>query len=654
MDTGSEHDQEEREDPTLQIQLDRFAGRTAVAVHGEELSAGDTAGWVVPKRRAPQQREAPQQSTTGESAVKVSKPTTNRAQFARRVNATLTKAARMPANIPRSEHKVIVRPRGGLHTGRVEAPVLMAAVMAATGTTREEAMQDTICANVMQNIIVVSTPDEQRAVRYAQLRALNIGGQTHEVSAYHAAPDGTAKGVIRNISTEDTPEEIKANVVNNRNPTAVDAHRIGNSTAVIVLFQGTKVPTTVKYGAVLVRCSLYRQHHEVCRQCGKIGHRTDVCPQPNARVCFACGKANPGANHDNECTPRCKLCGGPHPTSSPGCTNKYKTPYLVKKRQWDRRKVTSPQRERIPRKDDASFPRLSHQQQRGRSRSCSRRRRSASSGARSARIRSASRGRSGRSDSRRRPVASHSRERVAWTDIVSAPATRARSKTPRREREKSTQRPEAMQALREEITTLKAENARLNQQLKEVIRLLNNQQQQRQQAPPQAQAQPARQQPRVRTPPPPPPPQRQQQRPPATTKPERPAQQPRDRPVNPQPLETDMLEDEEEEGNAADPRSRDDTPEPQSRSGIGDAVRLRRYTEKQDKLEKRVNALEHRMNTRFTAIEDRLEAVEVTLQKMQEFLYKKLGRNDDEDNRDPPAQPQTSIWPGPQQQQAQA
>lgn len=209
---------------------------------------------------------------------------------------------------------------------------------------------------------------------------------------------------------------------------------------------------------------------------------------------------------------------------------------------------------------------------------------------------------------------------------------------------------ETMQALREEITTLKAENARLNQQLKEVIRLLNNPQQQRQQAPPQAQAQPAWQQSRVRTPPPPPPP--RQQRPPATPKPERPAQQPRDKPVNPQPLETDMSEDEEEEGNATDPRSRDETPQPQSRSGIGDAVRLPRYTEKQDKLEKRVNALEHRMNTRFAATEDRLEAVGVTLQKMQEFLYKKLGRDDD--NRDQLAQPQTSIWPGPQQQQAQA
>lgn len=343
MDTSS------AQETSPQVQLDRNFGRTAIIVPGEDSSPDDNAGWTIQRRRSPQPPgEASQPSIPGKPANKAPKSPPTRKQFAARVNATLTRAARMPNNIPRSEFKIIIRPRGGMNTGRTKATELMAAITAATGITREAALRDTICPNVAQNIIVMSTPDEKRAIRYAQLRSLTVGDQVHEVFAYHAAPDDTAKGVIRNISTEDSPEEIRANIVNIYNPMAIDAHRIGSSTAVIVLFQGTKVPETVKYGAVLVRCSLYRQHREVCRTCGKIGHRQDVCPQPNARVCFACGKTNPGENHENECKPRCKLCGGPHPTGSAGCVNRFKTPYLVKKRLTADRTPFQEERTRLP------------------------------------------------------------------------------------------------------------------------------------------------------------------------------------------------------------------------------------------------------------------------------------------------------------------
>lgn len=49
-----------------------------------------------------------------------------------------------------------------------------------------------------------------------------------------------------------------------------------------------------------------------------------------------------------------------------------------------------------------------------------------------------------------------------------------RSKTPQKRSEQSTQRDDAMKSLREEITTLKAENARLTQRLDEAIKLLEN------------------------------------------------------------------------------------------------------------------------------------------------------------------------------------
>lgn len=162
-------------------------------------------------------------------------------------------------------------------------------------------MQDTVCPNVAQNIIIVSTPAEERISKYARIEALTIGSREYEVYAYQAVLDGTVKGVIRNISTEDTQEEIIENIVNDYNPTAIDARRIGKSSAIVVLFQGEKVPMTVKYRSVLVRCSLYRQHREVCKCCGGVGHRQDMCPQPEKSVCFACGKQNPSENHAANC-----------------------------------------------------------------------------------------------------------------------------------------------------------------------------------------------------------------------------------------------------------------------------------------------------------------------------------------------------------------
>lgn len=551
----------------------------------------------------------------------------------------------MPGKLPRSEFKIIIRPRGGLHTGRVNATELMAAIMTATETPKEETMQDTICPNVAQNIIVLSTPSETRAVRYAKLRALTLGDQTHEVYAYHAAPDNTTKGVIRNISAQDTPEEIRQNIVNDYNPMAIDAHRIGSSTTVIVLFQGNKVPATVKYGAVLVRCGLYRQHHEVCKTCGKIGHRQDVCPQPNVRVCFACGKSNPDENHESECKPHCKLCGGPHPTGTAGCINKFKTPYMVKRRQRIGRQAAVTPEARPSRKDDCEFPPL-QQQPRGRSRSGKRGQRPAS--------RSASRGGREKSSSRRRGNVSQSRERVTWAEVTNTPAKRQRSKTPQARPAQSTQHDDKMQSLRDEITTLKEENARLNRRLDEALRLLENPQATRSKnSPPQSVKQQQWEQGHVPLPPSLTP--RHQQGAqtssptPTTARTSQPMPPPKkaaklpsqnENATTTSPAETAMEEEHEEDPSLA----RDEDQEPRTQGGISVAVRLRRCTERIDRLEKRMDAFEHRVNARFTAMERRFDA-------LQEFLYRKLGRDEDAPkDRSHLAQPPTTSWQLNQQQ----
>ncbi|KAH8028471.1 hypothetical protein HPB51_017428 [Rhipicephalus microplus] len=94
--------------------------------------------------------------------------------------------------------------------------------------------------------------------------------------------------------------------------------------AVIVLFEGFKVPTYVRYGGALLRCSLYRKQVDICYYCGRLGHRADVCPNPQARICRGCGA--PSSPKDHQCTPTCELCGSNHQMAERTCRARYKTP----------------------------------------------------------------------------------------------------------------------------------------------------------------------------------------------------------------------------------------------------------------------------------------------------------------------------------------
>lgn len=387
-----------------------------VEVQGEETSPNECAGWLYV--RSGQKNDSKEERTA--------KP-----NIARRAAMAATRAARMPGILPKMEDKIIVRPRGGLNMARVPATVVAAAIREAAGISEEEASGDTHCPNVHQNIMVVSTPDRERARRYMGVTSLRIGDKTYEASAYGAAPHDTVKGVVRGIPLEDSADVIRRKVVNSRNPLACGTQRIGSSTTIIVMFEGQRVPNYVRYGEVLLRCTLYRKHFDVCKNCGKVGHRRDVCPNPNVKVCFGCGLSNPGEGHDSECKPRCKLCGGPHPTGEKDCKNKFKVPYVVKRRQWERKEQAAAQQmapENFP-PLPARSRRESLSQKRGRSRSISR-------------GRSASRGR-------------EPKEKVSWAGAV-------KQQQPKKQDDKE------LQALRQVNQQLKAKNMELEAKMKKM------------------------------------------------------------------------------------------------------------------------------------------------------------------------------------------
>ncbi|XP_075544054.1 uncharacterized protein LOC142578560 [Dermacentor variabilis] len=318
-----------------------------IEVDGEEISPDQLTraeGWKTAGEKLKQRSHASQDGA--EAAVDVSNRrgddiygTTDKSLRHRmkRVNkGKLLKGARMP-DLPREDVKIVMRPRGGLQVSDVARVEISRAITGAAQVDGIAAREDIICPNHQQNIIVVSTSKREHADKYAMVKRMDIRGTAHEVSTYESAPHGTVKGVIRGIPLEDTAQEIQDLVLHKHNPTALQAKRIGKTRSVVIAFEGPKVPNYVRYGNLLFESSLHRKQIDVCYQSGRVGHRMDVCPNPPNRICRGCGFANPDKEH--ACVPKCGLCGGKHRTADRACKAKFMTPYVVRRRRWERRRA---------------------------------------------------------------------------------------------------------------------------------------------------------------------------------------------------------------------------------------------------------------------------------------------------------------------------
>ncbi|KAL1426026.1 hypothetical protein MTO96_003495 [Rhipicephalus appendiculatus] len=167
-----------------------------------------------------------------------------------------------------------------------------------------ETGEDIVCANVVQNIFIVSTPTEKDARAYARVEALLVGTTRYEVNSYLAALDNTCKGIVRGVDLDFDHNQLRDMIVQPRNPKALEVKRMTDTTTIIVLFDGLKVPNYVMCGASMLRCTLYRRQTDVCYACGRLGHRADVCPAPENTICRGCGTASPAEDH--ECSPKRK------------------------------------------------------------------------------------------------------------------------------------------------------------------------------------------------------------------------------------------------------------------------------------------------------------------------------------------------------------
>ncbi|KAH7978642.1 hypothetical protein HPB49_006258 [Dermacentor silvarum] len=395
----------------------------------------------------------------------------------------ILRASRMP-RLPRDDFKIIVRPKDGLNIRNTCGLSLDEAIRKEAVVGDDEMI--TICPNPTQNILVISTPDETTATKIAMIKVLTINGKRHETNAYVSAPEQMVKGIIRNIPLKYTQDQLTHALVNSRNPSLTYAKRLGSTTTVILLYEGNRVPTWENFTSIIIRVSL-------------LGHRPDVCPRPEIKLCPTCGSKNPSSEH--ECTPKCRICGEAHPTADRMCKAKYKLPHIVKQRRWRARSraemertledgKTTPQRTLSP-------SRYSMAEGKGQSRSRSRslspiRRRSRSHNRRKSRSRSRSRSGSGNRN-RYRPLPDGVRpthgetqtgtRKVTWSDIVagrngycveSTPATGSTRRAPDRLLAARMEKMEREnKELREELGRARKQNEQSARKIDELQQTLN-------------------------------------------------------------------------------------------------------------------------------------------------------------------------------------
>ncbi|KAL1482822.1 hypothetical protein MTO96_013701 [Rhipicephalus appendiculatus] len=115
--------------------------------------------------------------------------------------------------LPKTDFKVIIRPRDGLNISQLSTHQMARAITKACGNPD-------ICneGNLLirlrngSNIATISTPSIETANVVQSLPSLRFGAKDYAVMAYVAAPDNSCKGVIHGLDAGTTPTELLAHL----------------------------------------------------------------------------------------------------------------------------------------------------------------------------------------------------------------------------------------------------------------------------------------------------------------------------------------------------------------------------------------------------------------------------------------------------------
>ncbi|KAH7959830.1 hypothetical protein HPB49_014067 [Dermacentor silvarum] len=86
-----------------------------------------------------------------------------------------------------------------------------------------------------------------------------MADETSKTTGTGEARSDTYKGVIHNIPDYDTAEDITKSLIYKKNPTILQARRMGNTNSVIIIFEGPNIPFYVYYRGAEYRCYLHKK-----------------------------------------------------------------------------------------------------------------------------------------------------------------------------------------------------------------------------------------------------------------------------------------------------------------------------------------------------------------------------------------------------------
>ncbi|KAH6919581.1 hypothetical protein HPB50_029430 [Hyalomma asiaticum] len=208
----------------------------------------------------------------------------------------------------REDIKVVLRPRKGLVVEDLLGYEIPAAVIDACHR-HFDGNSFMLRVHPGSNIIIVSTPHEH--------------GPSTLVHSFVADPEDVLRGVVHGIPPGTSQADLMANLhVRTQGMTTERARMLGSTKTAIITFTGKTLPRCVYFMGAEAVCYPHKPTKQACKVCHSKGHRTDVCPTPDANVCPTCGAREPTQGH--ECTPKCAICGEDHITGDKLCKKKLK------------------------------------------------------------------------------------------------------------------------------------------------------------------------------------------------------------------------------------------------------------------------------------------------------------------------------------------
>ncbi|KAH7965520.1 hypothetical protein HPB49_008531 [Dermacentor silvarum] len=210
-----------------------------------------------------------------------------------------------PASMPRTaaeDFTVVLKPRVTVDLKAAFQPGELGAKLASySNATNSD------CISVWpiwaQNIIVVSTNDINTANLLSREFSLKTSQGPLPMIGHAKISGEVCRGVIT-VHEQETSASLKAKI-HWRSGNIAFIRKLGKTSVALLTLEGHHVPRFVHYNSVVTPVREYKRTIPACYCCGTVGHRPELCPNPNDQRCDYCGQVE-------------------HLTGSPACKAKFR------------------------------------------------------------------------------------------------------------------------------------------------------------------------------------------------------------------------------------------------------------------------------------------------------------------------------------------